>query len=161
MTLSSQKKHLFYFSYFRAHLTTLLLKILGGDECMGRPPPQTLGGPSPQSPLGFRHSLKLVSKSTINILLESERIIVRSFARQVVAVEQLRVLHDHFKDNIDFRRLPVQLQVLANISRPTPTPVTVSQPLYDVEAVMRIDNGKRGLIPDVLVLMTHCLIGGP
>lgn len=105
--------------------------------------------------------MKLVSKSTINILLESERIIVRSFARQVVSVEQLRVLHDHFKDNIDFRRLPVQLQVLANISRPTPTPVTVSQPLYDVEAVRRIDNGKRGLIPDVLVLMTHYLIGGP
>jgi len=30
-------------------LTTPLLKILG-EECMGRPPPQTLGGPSPQSP---------------------------------------------------------------------------------------------------------------
>src|SRR6218665_3814581 len=27
-------------SYFRAHPTTLLLKIFGGDGCMGRPPPQ-------------------------------------------------------------------------------------------------------------------------
>src|SRR6218665_1018065 len=63
-TISSQEKYLFPFSrqkflmtftffysvhYFRAHPTTLLLKILG-DECMGRPPPQTLGGPSPNPP---------------------------------------------------------------------------------------------------------------
>jgi len=32
---------------------TLLLKILG-DGCMGRPPSQIWGGPSPQSPLGLR-----------------------------------------------------------------------------------------------------------
>ena len=37
------------YSYFRAHPTTLLLKILG-DGCIGRPPPQTLGGPSPNPP---------------------------------------------------------------------------------------------------------------
>ena len=30
---------------------------IGRDECMGRPPPQTLGGPTPQSPLGFRPCL--------------------------------------------------------------------------------------------------------
>src|SRR6218665_640362 len=48
------RKHLFLlFSYFRAHPTTLLLKILGG-RMHGPSPPQTLGGPSPQSPLGFR-----------------------------------------------------------------------------------------------------------
>src|SRR6218665_2987158 len=40
-------------SYFRMLPTTLLLKILG-EGCMGRPPPQILGGPSPQSPLSLR-----------------------------------------------------------------------------------------------------------
>ena len=49
-----------------------------------------------------------------HILLEAERIIVQSFAGQVISEEQLRVLHEHFKDDIDFRRLPAQLQVLAN-----------------------------------------------
>src|SRR6218665_296817 len=34
-------------SYFRAHLTTLLLKILGGTDAWAVPPPQILGGPSP------------------------------------------------------------------------------------------------------------------
>src|SRR6218665_1513345 len=38
------------FTYFPAHPTTLLLKILAGDGCMGRPPPQIFWGPSPQSP---------------------------------------------------------------------------------------------------------------
>src|SRR6218665_3594904 len=61
MTLSSQEQPLFLkkflydtfllCSYFRAHPTTLLLKILG-DECMGRPPTSNyLGGPFP---LGLR-----------------------------------------------------------------------------------------------------------
>ena len=48
--------------------------------------------------------------------------------------EQLRVLHDHCKDDIDIGRpLPaqLQLQVLANV----------------------IGNGELGLIPDVLVLL--------
>src|SRR6218665_1166411 len=50
----TRKTPFLLFSYFRAHPTTLLLKIFGGGgECMGRPPPQTLGGPSLQSPLGF------------------------------------------------------------------------------------------------------------
>src|SRR6218665_1507149 len=52
MTISSQEKHLFLLcSYFCAHPTTLLLKILG-DGCMGRPPPQIWGRP-PRSPLGL------------------------------------------------------------------------------------------------------------
>src|SRR6218665_2911070 len=38
MTLSSQEKHLFLlFSYFRAHPTTLLLKILGGTDAWAVP----------------------------------------------------------------------------------------------------------------------------
>src|SRR6218665_125170 len=41
-------------SYFHAHPTTLLLKILGGTNAWAVPPPQILGGPSPQSPLGLR-----------------------------------------------------------------------------------------------------------
>ena len=60
MTLSSQENTLFqkkslydtFFyscSYFRAHPTTLLLKILGGG-CMGHPPPQILGGTVPPVP---------------------------------------------------------------------------------------------------------------
>ena len=30
------------------------IQNIGGDGCMGRPPPQILGGPSPHSPLGLR-----------------------------------------------------------------------------------------------------------
>src|SRR6218665_1302536 len=40
-------------SCFHAHPTTLLLKILGGPMHGRSPPPQLLGGPSPQSPLGL------------------------------------------------------------------------------------------------------------
>src|SRR6218665_3648143 len=40
-------------SYFHAHPTTLLLKILGRTNAWAVPP-QVLGGPSPQSPLGLR-----------------------------------------------------------------------------------------------------------
>src|SRR6218665_2526894 len=40
-------------SYFRAHPTTLLLKIWGGG-CMGRPPTSNFGGLSPSPPLGLR-----------------------------------------------------------------------------------------------------------
>src|SRR6218665_1755047 len=39
----------FLFSYFRAHPTTLLLKILGG-RMHGPSPTSNLGGPSPRSP---------------------------------------------------------------------------------------------------------------
>jgi len=61
--------------------------------------------------------------------MEAERAIIESFAAQVVSEEQLRVPHDHFKDDIDFRRLSAQLQVLENISTSTSTPVPVSQQL--------------------------------
>src|SRR6218665_1008146 len=47
---SNKKTTLFLLcSYFRAHPTTLLLKILGGG-CMGHPPPQILGGTVPPVP---------------------------------------------------------------------------------------------------------------
>src|SRR6218665_3874911 len=55
MTISSQEKHNFSLcSCFHAHPTTLLLKILGETNAWAVPPPQILGGPSPQSPLGLR-----------------------------------------------------------------------------------------------------------
>lgn len=88
------------------------------------------------------------------ILIEAERVVVQSFAGDVVSEEQLRVLLEHFKDDIDFRRLPAQLQVLANISTPSP----VSQLLHAVKAVSRIGDGERGLIPDVMVLLKLCLV---
>src|SRR6218665_1189136 len=44
-------------SYFRAHPTTLLLKILGG-RMYGPSPPQFLGVPSPSPPLGLRRCLQ-------------------------------------------------------------------------------------------------------
>src|SRR6218665_1531140 len=54
MTLSSQEKHPFLLcSYFHAHPTTLLLKILG-DQGMGRPPTSNLGRTVPPVPLGLR-----------------------------------------------------------------------------------------------------------
>src|SRR6218665_2288159 len=37
-------------SYFHAHPTTLLLKILGGPMRMGRPPPHIWGDRPPRSP---------------------------------------------------------------------------------------------------------------
>src|SRR6218665_2651674 len=50
MTLASQENTLFLLcSYFRAHPTTLLLKILGG-RMHGRAPPQILDGTVPPSP---------------------------------------------------------------------------------------------------------------
>src|SRR6218665_686313 len=55
MTLSSQEKYPFLLgSYFQAHPTTLLLKILGRTNAWAVPPPQILGGTVPPVPLGLR-----------------------------------------------------------------------------------------------------------
>src|SRR6218665_1569898 len=61
MTISSQENHHFSLcSYFHAHPTTLLLKIILGDQCIGRPPNKFWGDrpPSPprSPPLSFRLS---------------------------------------------------------------------------------------------------------
>src|SRR6218665_488789 len=51
MTISSQENHHFSLcSYFHAHPTTLLLKILGGTNAWAVPPPQILGGTVPPVP---------------------------------------------------------------------------------------------------------------
>src|SRR6218665_1066665 len=53
MTISSQENHHFsLFSYFRAHPTTLLLKILGG-RMHGPSPTSNFGGTVPPSPPRF------------------------------------------------------------------------------------------------------------
>src|SRR6218665_2892668 len=54
MTISSQENHRFSLcSYFHAHPTTLLLKILGGPM-HGPSPPQIFLGDRPPAPLGLR-----------------------------------------------------------------------------------------------------------
>ena len=52
MTFSSQEKHLFYCFHTFTHIGQHYFSKYWGDEWMGRPPPQTLGRPSP-SPLRF------------------------------------------------------------------------------------------------------------
>src|SRR6218665_433213 len=49
--------YFFLSSSFRAHPTTILLKILGGPRHGPAPHLKFLGGPSPQSPLGRRPCL--------------------------------------------------------------------------------------------------------
>src|SRR6218665_1245509 len=54
MTISSQENHHFSLcSYFHAHPTTLLLKILGGPM-HGPSPTSNFGGTVPPVPLGLR-----------------------------------------------------------------------------------------------------------
>ena len=50
MTLSSQEKLLFYSFHTFAHIRQHYFSKYWGDECMGRPPPQIVGGTVPQSP---------------------------------------------------------------------------------------------------------------
>lgn len=90
-----------------------------------------------------------------NVLLAAERVIVPSFAGKT-AVEQadLQKLQGHFGDDLDFRHLPSQLEVLANIH--TRSPVTQLKDAAD--ALRLICAGERCLIPDVITLMKLCLV---
>src|SRR6218665_4012289 len=55
VTISSQENHHFSLcSYFHAHPTTLLLKILGETNAWAVPPPQIWGWRPPVFPLGLR-----------------------------------------------------------------------------------------------------------
>src|SRR6218665_193641 len=86
MTISSQENHHFSLcSYFHAHPTTLLLKILG-DQCMGRPHLKFLGGPSPQSPLGLRPCLYTFFNNIIFIPVDN-------FTRWGIEMAYPRILH--------------------------------------------------------------------
>src|SRR6218665_2335392 len=63
MTLSSQEKYLFLlFPYFRAHPTTLLLKILGGRMHGPSPHLKLCGKTAPQSLIGFLPCIYAVFK---------------------------------------------------------------------------------------------------
>src|SRR6218665_2100505 len=71
MTISSQENHHFLLcSYFHAHPTTLLLKILGGTNAWAVPPTSNFGGDRPPQspprspPLDGGLLLRLVIKET-------------------------------------------------------------------------------------------------
>jgi hAT family C-terminal dimerisation region len=89
------------------------------------------------------------------ILLTAERVIVQSFAGDT-AVERadLNKLQEHFRDDLDFHRLPSQLEVLANIRTASP----VTQLKHAADALCLICAGERCLIPDVITLMKLCLV---
>src|SRR6218665_2761279 len=68
-------------SYFRAHPTTLLLKILG-DGCMGSPPPQTFGGLMRAPPYKLRSTITrqlLMMENIRSLVAEVLRIPFQSF----------------------------------------------------------------------------------
>lgn len=88
------------------------------------------------------------------VLLTAERVIVQAFAGQEASHDDLHLLREHFRDDIDFRRLPAQLQVLVNINKSRP----VTQLQHAVETVCVIGVGERGLIPDVVALLKLCLV---
>src|SRR6218665_2709033 len=77
MTLSSQEKHPFLlFSYFRAHPTTLLLKILGGGaNACAVPHLKLWGDRRPQSSLGFRPCILAISIAPLEVRYYSEAIL--------------------------------------------------------------------------------------
>src|SRR6218665_2694080 len=75
LTLSSKEKHPFFtlFILSRASDITTSLNIGGTNACMGRPPPQILGGTvppvSPRSPplLSYCYTIILVFNNTIQL----------------------------------------------------------------------------------------------
>ena len=85
----------------------------------------------------------------------AERVVIQSFVGDNASFNDLHALQEHFKDDLDFRRLPAQLQVLSNIK----TYKQVTQLQHTVEAIRCIGIGERGLIPDVLTLgLKLCLV---
>src|SRR6218665_4029467 len=71
MTISSQENHHFSLcSYFHAHPTTLLLKILGGPMHGPSPPPQILGDRPPSPP---RSPPLLYNQATCTCLMVVEQ----------------------------------------------------------------------------------------
>src|SRR5207244_7285453 len=87
-------------------------------------------------------------------LLMTERVVVQSFVGENTSFNNLHALQEHFKDDLDFRRLPAQLQVLSNIKASK----QVTQLQHAVEAIRCISIGEHGLIPDVLTLLKLCLV---
>src|SRR6218665_2325976 len=112
MTISSQENHNFSLcSFFHAHPTTLLLKILGRTNAWAVPPPQILGGPSPQSPLGLRPCLhfRILSKGVLEIRTDTpERLYSRSSLNTIVSFSLSRSECTH-RVNTTSTRMRVQL----------------------------------------------------
>src|SRR6218665_374740 len=101
MTISSQKNHHFSLcSYFHAHPTTLLLKILG-DQCMGRPPTSNFGGDRPPPPPPRSPPLLDTPSTTVRDLgglLESDLCMRRHVAWTVgCCFRQLRLIRSCIK----------------------------------------------------------------
>src|SRR6218665_823848 len=46
----TRKTQFSLYSYFHSHPTTLFLKMVGGDQCVGGPPTSTFGGTVPPVP---------------------------------------------------------------------------------------------------------------
>jgi hypothetical protein len=94
------------------------------------------------------------------ILCKAERVLVQSFVGDTVAEDDLKSLCEHFKDDLDFRRLPAQLQVVGNIESnlrlSKPWSITSLQQV--LEKIRSIGVGERGLIPDVMTLLKLCLV---
>ena len=85
----------------------------------------------------------------------AERVVIQLFVGDNASFSDLHALEESFKDDLDFRRLPAQLQVLSNIK----TYKQVTQLQHAVEAIRCIGIGERGLIPDVLTLgLKLCLV---
>src|SRR6218665_4051655 len=83
MTISSQENHHFSLcSYFHAHPTTLLLKILGWTNAWAAPT-SNFGGLSPQSPLGLRPcNQSVISQSVVSQSVTQSQSII-SFIQSV------------------------------------------------------------------------------
>src|SRR6218665_1055458 len=99
MTISSQENHHFSLcSYFHAHPTTLLLKILGGPM-HGPSPTSNLGGRPPQSPLGLRlwplsRAIKVLSDTWL--ILNGHKVCFRRC--RVFSVRVCCVLYEFLRD---------------------------------------------------------------
>src|SRR6218665_1677317 len=90
MTISSQENHHFSLcSYFHAHPTTLLLKILGGTNAWAVPHLKFFGRPSPQSPLGLRPCL--ARTKLLVVLFERNCAAVLSPSSSVTVVHRLHL----------------------------------------------------------------------
>ena len=76
-----------------------------------------------------------------------------SFAGKDLNVDDLKLIEDHFQDDLDFRRLPAQLQVLSNL-RLESSVKTFKQVVDELHKM----GGQAKLIPDVITLTKLCLV---
>src|SRR6218665_3997046 len=85
MTISSQEKHHFSLcSYFHAHPTTLLLKILRGTNAWAVPPTSNFWGTIPPVPLGLRPcgEVDMIVPLNLGVFYAHERIHFRGLNQE-------------------------------------------------------------------------------